>query len=82
MSSNSLELFCLERKGKSLRVKNKIVAIFTGFFIQQDFPFYYNFWEIETPDGQRNYVPDNKYKAERVCSSDLADLAIKKILWK
>lgn len=82
MSNNFLEMFCLERKGELLKVKNKIVATFTGFFLAQDFPFYQNFWEIETPDGQRNYVPDNKYKAERVCSSDLADLAIKKTLWK
>lgn len=82
MNNTLLELFCLERKGKLLKVKNKIVAVFTGFFFQQDFPLYSNFWEIETPDGQRIYMPDNKYKAERVCSSDLADLAIKKILWK
>jgi len=70
------------RTSTLLRNRIKGREILNNFFIQQDFPFYYNFWEIETPDGQRNYVPDNKYKAERVCSSDLADLAIKKILWK
>ena len=80
MNNNFLEMFCLERKGELLKVKNKIVATFTGFFLTQDFPFYQNFWEIETPNGEKNYIPDNKYKAEHVYSSDLADLVIKKTI--